>query len=449
MFNKVSSSAVMGIDGVVIQVEADVSDGLPMFSMVGCLSPSVREAGERVRTALKNSDFYLPPKRITVNLSPGNIKKYGTGFDLPIAVAILLCMGITPEENVRLDKTLIIGELGLNGMVKPVNGILPMIYDCHELGYDTCIVPCENMKEAALVEGMKVFGVESLKQAVDFITGISSMESYKFGYEYDILQKGKLDFSEIKGQESIKRGMEIAAAGFHNVLMAGAAGAGKSMIAKRLPTIMPKMTFEESVQVTKIYSINGMLNSGRGLICDRPFRSPHHTITGRALIGGGVNPRPGEVSMAHNGVLFLDEMPEFNKNVLEVLRQPIEDRKVSLSRVNASYVFPSDFMLVAAMNIATTKLIQCGIAEMPENKAFHGFCGFIFSFFKPFFLLREQLRFLILHHFLTIAGIVKRYKLSKLRTVYSDCSDCIIAGNLLFLCSQTLVGHCNVILSHL
>lgn len=350
MFHKVSSSAVMGIDGVIIHVEADVSDGLPMFSMVGCLSPSVREAGERVRTALKNSDFFLPPKRITVNLSPGNLKKYGTGFDLPIAVAILLCMGITPGQNINLDKTLIIGELGLDGMVKPVNGILPMIYDCCGLGYDTCIVPVENAKEAALVDGVKVFGVESLRQAINEITGMDSLVPYKGCDSHTVLETEKLDFSEIKGQASIRRGMEIAAAGFHNVLMTGAAGAGKSMIAKRLPTIMPKMTFGERVQVTKIYSINGMLRDGMGLIQERPFRSPHHTITGHALIGGGVNPRPGEVSMAHNGVLFLDELPEFNKNVLEVLRQPMEDGTVSLSRVNASYVFPCDFMLVAAMN---------------------------------------------------------------------------------------------------
>ncbi|MCM1272243.1 MAG: YifB family Mg chelatase-like AAA ATPase [Clostridium sp.] len=350
MFHKVSSSAVMGIDGVVIHVEADVSDGLPVFSMVGCLSSSVREAGERVRTALKNSDFFLPPKRITVNLSPGNLKKYGTGFDLPIAVAILLCMGITPCDTINLDTTLMIGELGLDGMVKSVNGILPMVYDCCGLGYDTCIVPEKNAKEAALVDGVRVFGVESLRQVVDLITGIQNMEPYQVCENDTVFEERRPDFSEIKGQEYIRRGMEIAAAGFHNVLMTGAAGAGKSMIAKRLPTIMPQMTFEESVQVTKIYSINGMLNNGRGLIRERPFRSPHHTITGQALIGGGVNPRPGEVSMAHNGVLFLDELPEFNKNVLEVLRQPLEDGRVSLSRVNASYSFPSDFMLVAAMN---------------------------------------------------------------------------------------------------
>lgn len=350
MYNKVYSSTVIGIDGVCIGVEADVSDGLPMFSMVGYLSSSVKEAGERVKTSLRNSGFFLPPKRITVNLSPGNIRKYGTGFDLPIAVSILLCLGITPANHINIEKTLIIGELGLDGSVKPINGILPMVYDCKDMGFDSCIIPIDNVNEAKLVKDIKVYGVRTLREVADFILGIIDIPLPCQIDEGSNDNEYKLNFSEIKGQASIKRGMEIAAAGFHNVLMSGSAGAGKSMIAKRLPTIMPAMSFDESVDVTKIYSVNGYLNSNCDLISKRPFRSPHHTITGTALVGGGMNPRPGEVSMAHNGVLFLDELPEFNKNVLEMLRQPIEDKVVNISRVNSSYIFPSDFMLVAAMN---------------------------------------------------------------------------------------------------
>lgn len=351
MYNKVASSTVIGIDGAVINVEADVSDGLPMFSMVGCLSSSVKEAGERVKTALRNSGFFLPPKRVTINLSPGNIKKYGTGFDLPIAVSILLCLGITPSEEHDISKTIIIGELGLNGVVKPVAGVLPMVYDCEKMGYKTFIVPKDNANEASLVREAEIYGVSSLKETVELILGHlpcirnKCAEAFKCG-----TAAASIDFSDIKGQETIKRGVEIATAGFHNILMTGAAGAGKSMIAKRIPTIMPAMSFEESVDVTKIYSISGMLDNDNFLMSERPFRSPHHTITSQALVGGGINPKPGEVSLSHNGVLFLDELPEFNKNVLEVLRQPIEDKKVNISRVNAAYAFPADFMLVAAMN---------------------------------------------------------------------------------------------------
>ncbi len=350
MYNKIISCAVLGIDGMAVNVEADIHDGLPTFTMVGYLSSSVREAGERVRTALKNSGYFLPPKRITINLSPADIKKEGSGFDLPIALAILLSMGITPKRDI--NNIAIVGELGLDGKVKPVNGVLPMVHHCYKNGIEHCIVPKENQAEAMLVRGMKVVGVNTLNEAVEYIEGISKIspktgdEKYfdNENAEYDV------DFSDIKGQEVLKRGMEIATAGFHNVLMTGAAGAGKSMIAKRLPTIMPPLTFEESIEVTKIYSINGMLKNNEALIRARPFRAPHHSISNYAMTGGGRVPRPGEVSLAHNGVLFLDEIPEFNKNVLEVMRQPLEDRKITISRVNATYEFPSDFMLVAAMN---------------------------------------------------------------------------------------------------
>lgn len=350
MYSKVLSCAVYGVDGMAVNVEADVHDGLPAFTMVGYLSSSVKEAGERVRTALKNSGYFLPPKRITINLSPADIKKDGSGFDLPIGIAVLISIGIVPE--IDMDNVVILGELGLDGKVKPISGVLPMVHFCYKKGIEYCVVPKENMGEALLVEGMKVVGVETFRDAVDFIQGNSdiSPQTDKRGF-IDGENKGYgVDFADIKGQQVLKRGMEIAAAGFHNVLMTGAAGAGKSMIAKRLPTIMPKLTFEESIEVTKIYSINGMLSDNDSLISERPFRSPHHTISNYALIGGGRTPRPGEVSLAHNGVLFLDEIPEFNKNVLEVMRQPLEDRKITISRVNATYVFPADFMLVAAMN---------------------------------------------------------------------------------------------------
>ena len=361
MFSKVKSCVLRGIDGTEIVVEADISDGLPTFTMVGYLSSSVKEASERVRTALKNSGFTFPPKRITVNLSPADIKKDGAGFDLPIALAILLSSGLSPE--VSLDETLVLGELGLNGDLKPIPGVLPMVFHAAENGIRSCIVPKENVEEAALVKGLSVIGAATLNEAVDYISGALKIKPVQNLCDrlYESPQELKIDFSDIHGQETLKRGMEIAAAGFHNVLMTGAAGAGKSMLAKRLPTIMPCLSVEESIEVTKIYSTLGLLSERGALVTERPFRSPHHTVSSFALVGGGVNPRPGEVSLAHNGVLFLDELPEFGKNALEVLRQPIEDRKVTISRVNASYIFPADFMLVCAMN-------PCPCGHFPDKK---------------------------------------------------------------------------------
>ncbi len=361
MFSKVKSCVLRGIDGTEIVVEADISDGLPTFTMVGYLSSSVKEASERVRTALKNSGFTFPPKRITVNLSPADIKKDGAGFDLPIALAILLSSGLSPE--VSLDETLVLGELGLNGDLKPIPGVLPMVFRAAENGIRSCIVPKENVEEAALVKGLSVIGAATLNEAVDYISGALKIKPVQNLCDrlYESPQEQKIDFSDIHGQETLKRGMEIAAAGFHNVLMTGAAGAGKSMLAKRLPTIMPRLSVEESIEVTKIYSTLGLLSERGALVTERPFRSPHHTVSSFALVGGGVNPRPGEVSLAHNGVLFLDELPEFGKNALEVLRQPIEDRKVTISRVNASYIFPADFMLVCAMN-------PCPCGHFPDRK---------------------------------------------------------------------------------
>ncbi|MGN0436049.1 MAG: YifB family Mg chelatase-like AAA ATPase, partial [Wujia sp.] len=348
MYTKIMSSAVHGVDGTIIGVEADVNDGLPMFTLVGYLSSSVREAGERVKAALKNSGFHFPPKRITINLSPADIKKDGSGFDLPIALAVLIAMN--GSAVVDLSKTIVVGELSLDGRVNSVPGVLPMVYSAFEAGYEACIVPEDNISEASVVKGIQVIGVKNLLQAYLYTQGNYETSCYEPQDHNELVGDCDVDFAEIKGQEMLKRGMEIAAAGFHNVLMSGVAGAGKSMLASRLPGIMPALSFEEAIEVTKIYSICGLLTNNGELIKRRPFRSPHHTISAKALLGGGVVPKPGEISLAHRGVLFLDELPEFNKNVLEVMRQPLEEGKVTISRVNSTCVFPASIMLVAAMN---------------------------------------------------------------------------------------------------
>lgn len=351
MYSKVLSGLVQGIDGTLISVETDIHDGLPVMNMVGYLSSCVKEAGERVRTALRNSGFNIPPKRITINLFPADIRKEGAAFDLPIAAGMLESMGVIPTDNIK--NILILGELGLDGHVNPVSGVLSIVHSAYSEGVRSCIVPAGNSREAAIIRGMTVIPVTSIGELVDHLSGIQTIEPEYVDVEAMLDTSGdeaEVDFSEVMGHESLKRGVEIAAAGMHNILMTGPAGAGKSMIARRIPTILPRLSLEESIEITKVYSVAGLLDESCHIINRRPFRAPHHTISLHALSGGGHNPRPGEISLAHGGVLFLDELPEFNRNVLEVMRQPLEDGEVSISRLGGIYRFPADFMLVAARN---------------------------------------------------------------------------------------------------
>ena len=352
LFASVLSAAISGMEVCPVQVEADVSSGLPCFTMVGFPSTQVKEAQDRVRTALKNNGISLPPKKVTVNLAPADLRKEGAGFDLPVAAAVLAASGFIEPQLLR--NVMVVGELSLNGEVRSVSGVLPRVIRARELGCRYCIIPFENLAEGALVKDMKVVGVQNIKEVLKLVSDPDAFgkenQFSEVNSEENQVEESLVDFGEICGQESARRAAEIAVSGFHNILFIGPPGTGKTMLAKRIPTIMPSLTFEESLELTKIYSIAGLLSPKRPLIKARPFRSPHHTSSSAALAGGGRIPGPGEVTLAHRGVLFLDEMPEFARGSLEVLRQPLEDKQIQLSRASGTYVFPAGFILVAAMN---------------------------------------------------------------------------------------------------
>lgn len=351
LYSMIWTAAVCGLESVCVRVEADVSEGLPVFDMVGVLAAEVKEAKERVRTALKNCGHRLPAKRITINLSPANLRKSGSGFDLPIAIAILVALGEIPPEAVR--DTMIMGEVGLNGQILPMHGVLAMVADARACGITKCIVPWQNGKEAAVIPGLTICPVRELSELVEALqTGKIMREAQLAGTgDTDIVSQEKQpDFAEIHGQKALKRVCEVAVAGMHNLLMIGPPGSGKTMIAGRIPGILPPMGEQEQLDVTKIYSICGMLPQHSGLVQNRPFRNPHHTITPKGMSGGGAVPKPGEISLAHHGVLFLDELAEFKRETLETLRQPMEDKTITLVRQSGTYTYPADFMLIAAMN---------------------------------------------------------------------------------------------------
>lgn len=368
MLSTITSGAVYGIYSHLIQVEVDVSQGLPCFQIVGLPGCEVREARERVKVALKNVGIRLPPMCINVNLSPADLPKNGTMFDLPVAVGILIALGELKQEAVQ--DTLLLGELGLSGGLKPVRGVLPIVREAAARGIKRCLLPAGNEREGALIGGLMSVGAADLKEAVAYLSGKSwekktapLQDGADDGMDAAASGKGEEqpDFADMNGQQGLKRAAEVAAAGFHNLLIIGAPGSGKTMLARRIPSILPPLSKEESLEVSAIYSICGLLQSDTSLKTVRPFLHPHHTITGRALAGGGRIPVPGVISLAHRGVLFLDELPEFKRETLDILRQPLEDKQVQIARSSGSYVYPADFMLVGAMN-------PCPCGYYPDRK---------------------------------------------------------------------------------